>query len=97
MELGGNSSQKKELIFCLVETAYFGQCYFAATRNHYWNKEKTVLKELILADGQLIFRLVENIYFPFFGYLRQFFVFFFSLAEKYFSIIFLFSASGNGF
>ena len=30
-------------------------------------------KELILADGQLIFRLVENTYFPFFGYLCQFF------------------------
>ena len=36
---------KKELIFCLVETVFFGQCYLAATRNHYWNKEKAVLRE----------------------------------------------------
>ena len=32
-------------IFCIVETIYFGQHYFAASRNHYWNKEKTVLRE----------------------------------------------------
>ena len=36
---------KKELIFCLVETVFFGQCYFAGSRNHFWNKEKTVLRE----------------------------------------------------
>ena len=22
----------------------FGECYFTASRNHYWNKEKTVLR-----------------------------------------------------
>ena len=28
-----------------METLFFGQCYFTASRNHYWNKEKTVLRE----------------------------------------------------
>ena len=32
-------------IFCLEETVCFGQCYFTASRNHYWKKEKTVLRE----------------------------------------------------
>ena len=41
----GKQFTKKELISCLVETICLGQCYFAASRNDYWNKEKTVLKE----------------------------------------------------
>ena len=41
----GKQFSKKELIFYLVETVLLGQCYFAANRNHYWNKEKTVLRE----------------------------------------------------
>ena len=46
-----------------METVFFGQCYFAASRNHYWNKEKTVLREkLILASGKLIFQLVQTIF-----------------------------------
>ena len=32
-------------IFCPVETVFFDQCYFTASRNHHWNKKKTVLKE----------------------------------------------------
>ena len=32
-------------IFYLVETVLFGQCYFTVIRNHYWNTEKTVLRE----------------------------------------------------
>ena len=32
-------------IFCLVETVCFGQFYFTASRNHNWDKEKTVLRE----------------------------------------------------
>ena len=36
---------KKELVLCLVETVFFGQCYFASIRKHYWIKEKTVLRE----------------------------------------------------
>ena len=36
---------QKELVLCLVETVFFGQCYFASIRKHYWIKEKTVLRE----------------------------------------------------
>ena len=53
-------------IFCLVETVFFGQCYFTASRNHYWNKEKEKQfweKEIILASKQMIFWLVEIIFF----------------------------------
>ena len=48
----GKRFSKDELIFCLVETVFFGQCYFAANRKHYWNSEK-----------ELISRLVETIFF----------------------------------
>ena len=41
----GKQFSKKDFIFCLAETVCFSQCYFAATRNHYRNKEKTVLRE----------------------------------------------------
>ena len=41
----GKQFTKKEPTFCLVETVCLGQCYFAASRNDYWNKEKIVLKE----------------------------------------------------
>ena len=41
----GKQFSKKELIFCQVEALFFGQCYFPASRNHYWNKEKTALRE----------------------------------------------------
>ena len=54
---------KKELIFCLVETVFLGQCYWAATRTIIGIRRKQFWeKELILASGQLIFRLVENIF-----------------------------------
>ena len=41
----GKQFSKKEIIFCLVETVSFSQCYLTASRNHYWNKKKTVLRE----------------------------------------------------
>ena len=41
----GKQFSKKELIFCLVEIVFFGQRYFAASRNYYQNKEKRVLRE----------------------------------------------------
>ena len=31
----GKQFSKKELIFCLVEIVFFGQRYFAASRNYY--------------------------------------------------------------
>ena len=52
-------------------------------------------KELILASGQLILRLVETIFFLHF--LETPASFSFRLVEKYFSRKSLFSASGNGF
>ena len=83
---------KKELVFCLVETVFLGQYYFAASRNQYWNKEKTVLRELI-------FWLVETIFFLHFSETPTSFLFFcfFRLMEKTFSRKSLFSASANGF
>ena len=52
------------------------------------------MKSLIFASGQLIFRLVETI---FFLHLLDTPDSFFRLVEKYFSRKSLFSASGNGF
>ena len=43
----GKQFSMKKLIVCLMETVCFGQCYFAASRNYYWNKEKTVLRERV--------------------------------------------------
>ena len=40
-----SSPRQCKWIFCLEETVCFGQCYFTASRNHYWKKEKTVLRE----------------------------------------------------
>ena len=31
--------------FRLSGSSIFGECYFTASRNHYWNKERTVLRE----------------------------------------------------
>ena len=50
-----------------MEAVFFGQCYFTASRNQYWNKEKTVLKERAhYASGQQTFWLVEIIFFSIF-------------------------------
>ena len=51
-------------------------------------------KELILASGQVIYRLVENIFSLHFSETP---VIFFRLMEKYFSRIPLFAAFGNEF
>ena len=49
IEIKGKQFSKKELIFCLVETIFFGQYFFAAKKNHSWNKERnrksSVLRE----------------------------------------------------
>ena len=47
---------KKELIFYLVETVFFGLCYFAASRNHYWNEEKKSF------ERKSSFSLVDNLF-----------------------------------
>ena len=73
----GKRFSKEELIFCLVETVFFGQCYFAANRNHYWNNEKKVLREIahFPASG-------NHFFYPCFENPCQFC---FCLVEKYFS------------
>ena len=79
----GKHFSTKELNFLPSGNSIFGQCYFAAGRNHYWNKEKTVLRErahscLWTTD----FPASGNHFFPpFFGDPCQFF---FRLMEKYF-------------
>ena len=74
----------KELIFCLVETVFFGRCYFVPSRNNYWNKEKTVLRERTHSfQWKTNFPARGNHFIsPFFGDQCQFF---FCLVEKYFS------------
>ena len=67
---------KKELVFCLVEKVFFfGQCYFAASRNRYWNKKETVLRErLHSCQWTIDFLTIEKHFFsPFFGDNCQFF------------------------
>ena len=48
----------------------FGECYFTASRNHYWNKEKTVLRVRahccycttdFLADGNHVFSIFQKL------------------------------------
>ena len=92
----GKQFSKKELIFCLAETVFFDQCYFAASRSHYWTKEKTVLRERVHSCWRTTDFPTSGKYFfpPFFRNSCQFF---FRLVGKYFSRISLFSASGNGF
>ena len=58
-----------------METVFFGQCYFAASRNHYWNKEKTVLREKAHScKWKTDFPASANYFFsPFYGVPCQFF------------------------
>ena len=40
-------TQLVQIDFLPSGPVFFGQCYFTASRNHYWNKEKTVLRERV--------------------------------------------------
>ena len=57
------------------KSVFFGQCYFAASRNRYWNKEETVLREILHSCQWTIdFLAIEKHFFsPFFGDNCQFF------------------------
>ena len=88
IEIKGKQFSKKVLIFYLVETIFFGQHFFAVSRNHCWNKERnrkrSVLREKAhFGWGTTDFAAIGNHFSsPFFGDPWQFF---FRLVEKYFS------------
>ena len=75
----------------------FGECYFTASRNHYWNKEKTVLRVRahccycttdFLANG-------NHFFLHFSETLAREFIF--RLVEVYFSTKSFIPTSGSGF
>ena len=67
----------------------FGECYFTASRNHYWNKEKTVLRVRVhCCYCKLIFWLMEIIFFSIFQKLLLGIVYFPSSGSVFFNEIF---------
>ena len=88
----GKHFSKKELIFCLIETVFFGQCYLAASRNQpFWQKC------IIHASGQLVSRLL---FCPLFGDPSQFFfrlVKSISQENPYFGLVETDFRANNGF
>ena len=68
---------------------FFGQSYFAASRNHYWNQEKIVFKESL-------FLLVGNLFSGLFHKLLLVIVFY-CLVETSFSTKSLVLVNANGF
>ena len=74
-------------IFCIVKTVFFGQCYFTASRNHYWNKEKTVLRETAHSCWWNTDFPASRKYIYIFSIFRRPLSVFFRLVEKYFSRI----------
>ena len=77
----------------------FGECYFTAIRNHYWNKEKTVSREIAHCWYWITDFLANGFFFFFFSFFRNSCQgqFIFRLVEVYFSTKSLIPTSGNGF
>ena len=76
---------------------FLGQSYFAASRNHYWNQEKIVLKERAYScQWTTDFMGCEKHCFCIFHRLLPVIVFY-RLVKTFFSTKSLVSASGNGF
>ena len=84
--------------FCAYWKQYFfGQSYFAASRNHYWNQEKIVLKERAYScQWTTDFQVCEKHCFCIFHRLLPVIVFY-RLVETSFSTKSLVPASANGF